>query len=273
MASSFNAGWAEVTTACPTPVELLNTALGLNSDMRRAVIARHAATCEACRERIHDIREVAAELHTVPIASVSINCLSDDAIAALADGDSAADEYAVSHAASCAKCRTRVAAIARLMNDGIVSSEINALEASRRSRLPQWSRRQFTLSGGLLAAAAAAIVLLGPVRSRINPDTPPYRESALTAASAPRIVATEITRLADSLRWTSVSEADLYRVRIWNSEGTVVWSTDTRDTTVMLPRIIRAGTQYMWDVSARTEWDRWVSSDLVELKIAAQQAP
>jgi hypothetical protein len=272
MASSFNAGRSEVITKCPTPDELLDTALGRNSDTRRGAIARHVESCEACHQRIHDIRAVAAELHTVPVAPVPSDCLNDDAIAALAGGDySAAESDAMAHVAACANCRARVAAITRLMDDAIVKSEISALDAPRRFMPPSWSRRQFTVTGTLLAAAAAAIVMLGPLRSSISLDKTPYRETAITVTSAPRIVSpTELTSIADSLRWTSVSQADLYRVRIWNTEGTVVWSTDTRDTTVTLPHVIQPGASYMWEVSARTGWDRWVSSDFVELNIAVR---
>lgn len=272
MTTSSNAARSEVMTKCPNPDDLLDTALGRHSDMRRVAIARHVQGCERCRQRIQRIREVASELHATPPAPVPGDCLSDDAIAMLAGGDNAAaDSVAVAHVAACAKCRTRVSDIARLMGDSIVTSEIDALDTPRRVMPQRWSRRELTVSGGVLAAAAAAIVLLGPLRSSIELDKGPYREPAITATIAPRIVShSELTNLAESLRWTSVSQADLYRVRIWNSEGTVVWSMDTRDTTVTLPQIIQSGVSYMWEVSARTGWDRWVSSDFVPLTISAQ---
>jgi hypothetical protein len=62
-------------------------------------------------------------------------------------------------------------------------------------------------------------------------------------------------------------QADLYEVRIWNTEGTVIYSKETKDTSIVLPEIIRPGMRYLWDVKARTGWDRWVSSDLVELSL------
>jgi hypothetical protein len=94
-----------------------------------------------------------------------------------------------------------------------------------------------------------------------------HRETGAGPA-VPRIVAPSASLdPGDSLRWTGVAEADLYRVRVWDGEGTVVWTTDTRDTTAALPAQLRPGVQYMWDVSARTGWDRWVSSDIVELTL------
>ncbi|MGK2962365.1 MAG: hypothetical protein ACSLFK_09505 [Gemmatimonadaceae bacterium] len=214
----------------------------------------------------------AAELHTVSLEPAASDCLDDDAIAALAAGDnSVADSDSMAHAAECANCRARVAAVARLMDDATITSEISALDAPGPFRMSRWSRRQLTVSGGLLAAAAAAIILLGPERSGTNPAGATHRDPAITATSAPRILSPiDVAEIADSLRWTRTPQADLYRVRIWNHEGTVVWTADTRDTTLTLPQIIQPGTSYLWEVSARTGWDRWVSSEFVELRVGAQ---
>jgi hypothetical protein len=279
MASSFNVEQPDVITKCPTPVELLVTAMGGHNGIGGAAISRHVEDCAACRRRVRETRALAAMLHSIPVATLSSNCLDDDAIAALADGgDLTVARDAMVHVSACANCRARLAAVARLTEDATVRSEINALQPPRRLTRQGWSRRQLTVSGGLAAAAAAAIVLLGPVRSRVSTDQTranagPHRELAITAATAPRIVSPiDIADLADSLRWTSVPRADLYRVRIWNNEGTVVWTTDTRGTSVALPQVVHPGTSYMWEVRARTGWDRWVSSDFVEFTIRARRA-
>jgi len=278
MTSSFNTGRSEVITKCPAPDELLEHALGKDNGIRGAVISRHVQNCDACRQRVQDARAVAAELHSVSVTSVSSDCLDDDAIASLADGgDTSIEHDAVAHVAVCANCRARLAAVARLMDDETVSAEIRALQPTRRFTLPRWSRRQLAVSGGLAAAAVAAIVLLGPKRSGVSTDqtrtdSVSHREAAITATTAPRVVSPiDVADVADSLRWTSVPQADLYRVRIWNGEGTVVWSTETRDTMVALPQVVHSGTSYMWEVSARTGWDRWVSSDFVEFTLRARK--
>lgn len=207
-------------------------------------------------------------------ASPTADCLSDDVIALLASENNrnvAGD--ANDHILTCGECRRRVTAVAGLMQSQNVAREITALEAPIRSNKQRWSRMHLTVTGGLLAAATATIVLLGHVRSRPGLESSQYREVAITTTSAPRIVSPVIVnRLSDSLRWTRVPQADLYRVRIWSSEGTVIWSTETRDTAAALPPAVHASTSYMWDVSARTGWDRWVSSDFVELKIGSQSA-
>lgn len=278
MAPTFNADRSEVIKGCPEPEELLDTALGEHTGIRDAAISRHVETCDACRRRVRDIRALGAVLHSIPVAPLSSDCLDADAIAALADGvASNVDHDAMAHVAVCAHCRARLAAVARLTEDATVRSEIHALRPPRRLTLQRWSRRQLTVSGGLAAAAAAAIVLLGPVRSGVSTDptrtsVESHREVAITATTAPGIVSPiDIADLSDSLRWTSVPQADLYRVRIWNSEGTVVWTTDTRGTTVALPQVLQSGIPYLWEVSARTGWDRWVSSDFVEFTMRARR--
>lgn len=39
----------------------------------------------------------------------------------------------------------------------------------------------------------------------------------------------------DSLRWTSVPGAELYRVQVWDREGNIVLAQDARDTTLARP--------------------------------------
>jgi len=238
---------------------------------------QHLETCDACRRRVRDIRALGAKLHSIPSAPPSGDCLDDDAIASLADGVAPdADHDAMAHVAVCANCRARLAAVARVMEDATVKSEIHLLRPTRRLRLRGWSRRQLTVSG-LAAAAAAAIVLLVPLRPGVGTDqiganAGAHRESAITATPAPGIVSPrDIAEVSDSLRWTSIPQADLYRVRIWNREGTVVWTTDTRGTTVALPQVLHAGIPYHWEVSARTGWDRWVASDFVEFTLRARK--
>jgi len=266
-----------VIKGCPEPEELLDAALGEHTGIRDAAMLQHLETCDACRRRVRDIRALGAKLHSIPSAPPSGDCLDDDAIASLADGVAPdADHDAMAHVAVCANCRARLAAVARVMEDATVKSEIHLLRPTRRLRLRGWSRRQLTVSG-LAAAAAAAIVLLVPLRPGVGTDqiganAGAHRESAITATPAPGIVSPrDIAEVSDSLRWTSIPQADLYRVRIWNREGTVVWTTDTRGTTVALPQVLHAGIPYHWEVSARTGWDRWVASDFVEFTLRARK--
>lgn len=128
------------------------------------------------------------------------------------------------------------------------------------------------ISGGLVVAAAAAIVLVGPIANREadNGLSDIHRESSITTTVAPRTLSpANAAQPADSLRWTSVPTADLYRVRVWDTEGTVVFSGESARTSLGVPNGLRPGTSYLWEVAARTGWDRWVSSDFVEFRTPA----
>jgi anti-sigma factor RsiW len=66
-------------------------------------------------------------------------CLSDDTIAALADGvlDAARRAVAVPHLATCARCRAAVASVARALADPAVAREVSALHHATRRRFPR----------------------------------------------------------------------------------------------------------------------------------------
>lgn len=250
---------------CPSPDGLLLFAL---DRPEQDSISRHVSECVECRDKVNRIRDSVGAL-VADVASVaSGEHVSDDTIALLADGETSkvtAEE--IVHVANCAECRSRLSTLAETLEDDSVKSELLALEpmvSQRRS-----SRTILPYAGGLAAAAAAAIVLLGPMRTRST--EPIHRETAITTTAAPRILSpARLSLPADSLRWTSLPQADLYRVRVWDTEGTVVSTVDTRDTTIAVPSEIRAGVQYMWEIKARTGWDRWVSSDLVELTLRSR---
>lgn len=198
-------------------------------------------------------------------------CLSDDSIAALVDERQFVGRAeAIAHIGTCMSCRHRLAAIVRVTNDASVRLEMDALDAPRlaaNSSRVGW--RFFTVSG--LAAAAVALVMMQPARELISRSRADIRrESGITATDSPRILSPSgSSTKSDALRWTAVSEADVYRVRIWNTNGDVIWSTETRDTVIALPPILQPGSQYLWEVSARTGWNRWTSSDFVEFQIQA----
>jgi len=132
-----------------------------------------------------------------------------------------------------------------------------------------------TISGGMAVAAAATIMIVGVLRSGAREHrqavVEPSREVAITATIAPRIVSpVDAVGRVDSLRWTGVPEADLYRVQIWDTDGTVVWTIDTRSTAVEVPAVIHSRISYFWNVKARTGWDRWVSSDFVGFSVRSR---
>jgi hypothetical protein len=203
--------------------------------------------------------------------------LADEVIVTLLEGNGIEvtdRDNAVAHLSNCLVCRSRVAAVSNLLDDPEIVAEIDQLD-----ELPakiRADRRRFyrMLSGAIAAAAAVAIIVAGPgrigARNNASTDTAQVsREGIVAASAAPRILSPITVAVAgDSLRWTSVPQADLYRIRIWNSDGTVVWAGDTRDTVLpMATQLVSNGGSYLWEIKARTGWDRWVTSDFLEFTV------
>jgi hypothetical protein len=203
--------------------------------------------------------------------------LDDDVIAAIVDGmDRDSHREALTHLSGCSECRARLVAVANLIDDSLIAEEIEKLEPSVKHRaVRRWTPAYWGAAATLAAAAVVTIVLAGPDQlgsrakaSRVDSET--RREGTVTTTAPPRILSPAAIGPDDSLRWTSVTGADLYRVQVWDREGNVVLATDTRDTALAFPRPLASkGGSYLWEVKARTGWDRWVSSDFLELTVRA----
>jgi hypothetical protein len=87
------------------------------------------------------------------------------------------------------------------------------------------------------------------------------------AAAAPRALApTGQVEGVTTFVWSSVPHTESYHVRLFDSQGTVLWETSTADTLAKLPRsvLLRPGRSYYWKVVARTGFDRETASELTE---------
>jgi hypothetical protein len=259
--------------SCPLSADLLALALGDDIGSRKAL---HVRGCEACRGELVRLRDAVDQLRASAVAASdpATECLGDDAIASLADGVSVDSETTLAHLVACGRCRRRLAAVSRLINDEAVTGEVRALlvasggQAGRRHP----SGRAVTLVAMASAAAVAALLFLP--RNSVTPPLPPEgtapvdRERAITTTAAPPIVGPAgITAEDDSLRWTGVPHADRYEVRVFDREGTLVWNPQTRDTVLAIPPALLGSrhTTYLWMVRARTGWDRWVQSEWSDL--------
>jgi hypothetical protein len=225
------------------------------------------------------LRRIVALLRNAPSSSSahSDTHLDDDVIETLLEGngiESSKRHDAIAHLSDCPICRSRLAAVSQLLDDAEIVSEIDQLDQPPAK--PGFGRRRlYRIVPAMIAAAAAVtIIVAAPGRIRGRNAAPANtasvsREGIVAASAAPRILSpVTVAAAGDSLRWTSVPQADLYRIRIWNADGTVVWAEDTRDTTLPLPpQLARSGGPYLWEIKARTGWDRWVTSDFLEFTI------
>ena len=204
-----------------------------------------------------------------------IRHLDDSTLAAIVDGDASRTD-AIAHLSVCDDCRRRLSAVAHLVDDAELRAEIQTLEPGRAtSATPKrWRGASIAAISAFAAAAVATIVISGPNRNiasktPVTVDTSIHREGAITMTAPPRILSpASVASRNDALRWTSVPGADIYRIQVWNTDGRVVFSTDTHDTTVALPvELEKSGATYLWEVKARTGWDRWVSSEFLQFTI------
>lgn len=156
----------------------------------------------------------------------------------------------IGHLARCGECRAEIEEVAR-----IVRTRLGRVRRLRHVWIP--------------AAAAASLLLFFLPRTTREPELP-HREGSVTTTVGPRPAAPlGLVVRADFMVWSSVSQADAYRLRLFDGEGTVLWEGVFPDTLVPLPPSIdlMAGTPYFWRVEARTGFGRWVASDLVRFSL------
>ncbi len=170
------------------------------------------------------------------------------ALASYLDGralptDRAAVEH---HLGTCAECRTEWLAVTDLVPSRPVD------------------RRMWLASLG--AAAAVVLLLLVP-----RPERPAlHREPEVLTAVAPVVLSPAgAVMSARQLEWSRVPGVDRYRVTVFDSAGAVAWQAVATDTIVTLPSSVTLvpGTPYYLRVHARSGFDRWTESKLVEFRI------
>jgi hypothetical protein len=163
---------------------------------------------------------------------------------------------------TCARCRALVKAIS-----DFAAHEVTPGGQAHRQRL-RWA-----LPVGL---AAAAVLLLLLLPRGHDDSTPGLREPTLTSTIAPSPITpapgASVARV-DSLVWSNVPGAERYRVRLYDAQGSVLWTVETTDTSAALPDSLRLQPRlpYFWRVEAQAEWMRWTASDLVSFRINARR--
>lgn len=200
--------------------------------------------------------------------SVTPACLDDHTIGTLADGtlEPAARAAALPHLAACPRCRTAVASVARALSDAPVARAARVAEAGGPGRA-------YRIAAIALPAAAALVLILAWPRPT-DDEASIHRAPTITAAAAPAPVS-PVGAVSDArvLRWGTVPNADRYRVTLFDAEGRVRFETEVVGTAAALPDtvVLVPGPRYLWKVEARTGFDRWSSSELVEFSIVRDQ--
>lgn len=253
---------------CPPLESLVPHALGAGDP----TTAQHVRDCPTCRAEVARLREAAGVLRgpaSLERPTETPECLEELAIADFVEGRLAPEARApvVAHLLTCARCRSVVRATGRLLSDVAVATEVSRAAGSPGGR--RWRRWSLPLG---VAAAAALLVLLWPTSVDNRGSTPGLREPTLTSTAAPVPIAppprASVARV-DRLVWSSVPRAERYRLRLYDDEGSVVWTVETPDSSVALPDsvVLSPGVPYFWRVEAQTEWRRWAASDLVEFRL------
>jgi hypothetical protein len=188
------------------------------------------------------------------------NHLRTEDVAAYLNGALSAEERHVveDHLSICRSCRVEVTRARRLLRTS-----------------PESRRRWVTAAPALAAAAVVAFILLLPKETtRIE-----QQDERSLRGRTETIQVIDVIRPADGatlrsgdvmLAWHAQPNEPLYRVSLTDGGGQQVWSADTRDTTLTVPRDVRltAGTQYLWYIDALDARGRSVTSGMLRFSIA-----
>jgi hypothetical protein len=147
-----------------------------------------------------------------------------------------------------------------------VAREVRGVEGGGRRRFDRIA---------LPLAAAAALLLVVAWPRQANDGGPPHRDPPGDASAPVPIAPIGVVANASPLVWTAVAGADRYRVTLSDAGGVVLYETQLTDTVTALPDsiVLVSGRSYVWIVEARTGFDRWSTSRLVEFSIGGGVTP
>jgi CHAT domain-containing protein/tetratricopeptide (TPR) repeat protein len=254
---------------CPSGAALLLFALPDTSGSA-AEVARHVAGCPDCRAAVVKIRTIAEALDAAATRAANDGsvCFDEAAIALVAEGTrDALTAIRVAHLAACGRCRGQLAALVHLLAAPEVATEVR-LTSARPATTRRPSTREWLAAAGLLATAA--VLLLAILPRGFGDRIGAHRGPTITAATAPTLAfPLGDVDSARTLHWTAVAGVNRYRLILFNAAGVALLDTQTTDTAVAIPDSVAVlpGELYLWKVEARSGFDRWVSSDLVEFRV------
>jgi hypothetical protein len=161
-----------------------------------------------------------------------------DAIAAAVRRQGPEDQRlaTLDHIATCASCRQDF--------ELIRATHEAAAQLSRRGALTPPMRRRAVLAAAACVIAASSAVLLNHQSSSPN-DTAPTASTERGAQDGSPSIATVATSPHAPLTWRAAGPDATYHVEILDDSGAVVFTRQTRDTTLPRP-ILAPGHAYLW---------------------------
>ena len=176
-----------------------------------------------------------------------------------------------SHYLTCERCQSELR-LALAIREALPEVREAGLRAPAEPEVSVISRRLKVRTAAALAAAAVLAGLLLVRPSKLDEESAPaQRDEATGVEVAPSLGAPDgVVAAVESFQWSQVPGADLYRITVYDAEGTVVWEVETRDTLITPPDTteFEPAARYIWTVAARVGFDRWVSSELVDFTIS-----
>ena len=181
-----------------------------------------------------------------------------------------------SHYLTCSRCQAEIR-LALAIRDALAEAREAPWTEPRltpkganleRRRVPRWIATRRTAAVLAAAAAIAGLLLVQPWELRVH-RVSDHREEADSGAAPTLLEPVGETRAVAEFRWTSVADADLYRVTVYSAAGQVLVEVETAGTHLVAPATtdLEPGGRYLWKVAARVGWDRWVSSELRQFVI------
>lgn len=240
--------------------------------------------------------------------AANVDCPTIEELGRLSDDSISQPEVVRTHLAGCARCQTELAMLREFQSATIGAEEAGAVswitaELERRfgrvrgaaplpSQLmhkrepPRWWDHLVgakPLRGALGLAAVLVLIALGL-------QLPGAREPELSsnAVSGPVVLRSEelvalgptgdLERIPSELQWQATSGAVRYLVKVMEVDRTELWKTESGQTSVSLPTVVRAqivpGKTLLWQVTATDSAGRTLAtSQVLPFRLGIGPAP
>jgi len=171
------------------------------------------------------------------------------------------------HYLTCDNCQTALqvavalrAELRRLEPQAVATWSASSVRASTPGAQSRARRLRFWLPAGAAAAATLAGLL---VWGQWTGEPAVHRRSPEGVVGPTAIQPVGQLSVVERFTWSATAGADLYRVAVYDMAGQALFEVEARDTSVMAPSgaSFQAGQQYVWTVTARVGWDRWVGGE------------